>query len=94
MIPHALLHDLVDAMRASDTHGPILLELDTAMAFALVSVIQLAARHPTARHMAMMQQVVELARVAQEGMARRDERLGRYLEQGWHEVFDVPTEEQ
>lgn len=87
-----IIKDLADAVMKSNAVGTILIEMSTEHAIALIAVIQLAWRHPTARYSPTVKQMEQMARDLQAGLATRDERLGRYLEQGWHGVFDMPTE--
>lgn len=71
----------------------ISLELEASDAVYLISVIQLASRHPTGRLSPTVQRVLTLARGLQDALAEQSPDVGRILEQGWHEVFDVPRED-
>jgi hypothetical protein len=81
--------EIMDAVAVSDRDGPISLGMKTLLALHLIATIQVAARHPAARMSSAIKASTELARKLQEFLALRDSRLDRYIERGWHEVFDT-----
>jgi nucleoside-triphosphatase THEP1 len=58
----------------------------------LIAVIQLARRHPMAKASKSIQDAVMLARKLQDHLDGHAPGIGRLLEKGWHEVFDVRTD--
>jgi hypothetical protein len=79
---------LVGALR---DRRPVDLSLSVSTAVELVSVIQLASRHPAARGSPTIRRVVDLARRLHRELEIHSPELGRLLERGWHEVWDVRT---
>jgi hypothetical protein len=70
---------------------PLPFTLSPYTAVVIVSQIQLALRHP-GNVGELAKQARHIARTLQERLAEQDPEVGRYLEQGWHEVFDIRSE--
>lgn len=78
-----------DLQRLEEEMPPLTLTLSPGRSAMLVALLQLTCRHPgnlgASRDLAE-----EVGRRLQDALARHSEALGRVLERGWHEVFDVP----
>jgi hypothetical protein len=91
-----LMPDNIDlfarGLERAQQQGNIVVDLDVQTAVVLIGALQLACRHPAAKSSPTLRSAAEIARALQSLLAARDEELGRLLERGWHEVFDVPRE--
>lgn len=79
----------VEAQRLNDAGWDLPVHLNATAAIALISLVQLACRHPGVRMGGLRQDGEYLARELQQRLAESSPELGRLLERGWHEVFDV-----
>lgn len=68
----------------------ITLTVGRGQAIALITVVQLASRHPQAARMKTVQAAVRMARDLQEALEAASPGLGPLLELGWDPANDVP----
>ncbi|HTU18534.1 MAG TPA: hypothetical protein VMG10_10780 [Gemmataceae bacterium] len=85
-------NEFVASLERAEAAGPLLVELSPTQAVSIIGIIQLACRHPGTRGSASRETAEAFARLMQASLERRSPDLGRLVERGWHEVFDVPTE--
>ncbi len=78
-----------EVLRLNQLHPTVILEVDVATAVQLIAVIQLVNRHPAAAYSESLKLAAGFARRVQEDLAKESPELGRLLEKGWHQVFDV-----
>jgi hypothetical protein len=85
--------EVQDLMERLDRIGSIEFEvsLSASTAVTVISQIQLALRHP-GNNGPSAQHARGFARALQDLLAEQDPEIGRYLERGWHSVFDVPRQ--
>jgi len=69
---------------------PINLTLEPGSVITIIAQLQLALRHPGNRGRSA-DNARRIARTLQDILAQQDPEIGRYLEKGWHECWDVPT---
>lgn len=63
--------------------------MSVSQALSIIGTIQLASRHPSAGLSPSIQEAFRFARHLQDRVADRSPELGKFLERGWHRVFDV-----
>lgn len=81
--------DLDEAVELLKNLPPLLVQLTAVQAWAILSHIQLACRHPgnvgEARRIAE-----QIAHLFQQTIAPPGTALARLAETGWHDAFDIP----
>lgn len=65
------------------------LVLDLGSVLALISTLQVASRHPSARFSPTIRAALDIGHLLHDRVTSASPELARILEQGWHPVFDV-----
>lgn len=86
----AEMREIQQAVRAAKDAEPIHVQIDPLYALFLISMVQLARRHPGTRDTVPAISAEEMARQLQ---ARLPEPMRRVADRGWHREFDEPARE-
>jgi hypothetical protein len=75
--------------RLGECNAPLLMELSAPQTLILITMIQLACRHPEGREAQATKEAERIARGMQDALDSLVPGVGAAIEQGWHPEFDV-----